>query len=164
MPCSTLSTPANATIVLESDGSTTKAVFECDFGSTLKGERTVSCRADGTWDFTEPTCGMLSRDKTCLVGFLMMWLTLQFHGISCIGIICCLGAQWLSDRVSDSGAKGRGFETYLLCVVSLSKTLYSLKVLVIPRKRWLCPDMTETLLTGTLSLTTKQKQKYLLSI
>ena len=29
---------------------------------------------------------------------------------------------------------------------------YSLKVLVIPRKRWLRPDMTEKLLTGTLNL------------
>ena len=28
-------------------------------------------------------------------------------------------------------------------------TFTSQKVLVIPRKRWLCPDMTEQLLTGT---------------
>ena len=40
------------------------------------------------------------------------------------------GARWLSGRVSDSGARGRGFETYLRRVVSLSKTLYSPKVLV----------------------------------
>ena len=40
------------------------------------------------------------------------------------------GARWLSGRVSDSGARGLGFETYLRCVVSLSKTLYSPKVLV----------------------------------
>ena len=40
------------------------------------------------------------------------------------------GARWLSGRVSDSGARGRGFETYRRRVVSLSKTLYSLKVLV----------------------------------
>ena len=33
-------------------------------------------------------------------------------------------------RVSDSGARGRGFETYRRRVVSLSKTLYSPKVLV----------------------------------
>ena len=39
------------------------------------------------------------------------------------------GARWLSGRVSDSGARGRGFETYRR-VVSLSKTLYSTKVLV----------------------------------
>ena len=39
-------------------------------------------------------------------------------------------ARWLSGRVSDSGARGPGFETYLRRVVSLSKTLYSPKVLV----------------------------------
>ena len=40
------------------------------------------------------------------------------------------GARWLSGRVSDSGARGRGFDTYRRRVVSLSKTLYSTKVLV----------------------------------
>ena len=44
------------------------------------------------------------------------------------------GARWLSGRVSDSGARGRGFETYLCRVVSLSKTLYSPKVLVAPSR------------------------------
>ena len=42
-------------------------------------------------------------------------------------------------------------------VVSLSKTLYSPKVLVIPRRRWLHPDMTEKLLTGTLNLNTNKQ-------
>ena len=40
------------------------------------------------------------------------------------------GARWLSGRVSDSGERGRGFDTYRRRVVSLSKTLYSPKVLV----------------------------------
>ena len=40
------------------------------------------------------------------------------------------GARWLSGRVLDSGARGGGFETYRRRVVSLSKTLYSPKVLV----------------------------------
>ena len=40
------------------------------------------------------------------------------------------GARWLSGRASDSGARGRRFETYRCRVVSLSKTLYSPKVLV----------------------------------
>ena len=43
--------------------------------------------------------------------------------------------RWLSGRGSDSEPRGRGFETYCRRVVSLSKTLYSPKVLVIPRKR-----------------------------
>ena len=42
------------------------------------------------------------------------------------------GALWLSGRASDSGARGWGFENYFRRVVSLSKTLYSPKVLVIP--------------------------------
>ena len=58
--------------------------------------------------------------------------------------------------MSDFGARGRGFKAYLHRVVSLSKTLYSPKVLVIPRKRWLHPDMTEKLLTGTLNLNTNK--------
>ena len=67
------------------------------------------------------------------------------------------GARWLSGRVSDSGARGRGFETYGRRVVSLSKTLYSPKVLV----NYPGSDMTEKLLTGTLSLNTnKQKLQY----
>ena len=33
------------------------------------------------------------------------------------------GARWLSGRVSDSGARGRGFETYRRRVVSFSKAL-----------------------------------------
>ena len=48
-----------------------------------------------------------------------------------------------------------GVETYLHRVVSLSKTLYSQKVLVIPRKGWLRPDITEKLLTGMLNLDKK---------
>ena len=58
--------------------------------------------------------------------------------VNCSFFLYCLygapvlfrGAQWLSGRVSDSGARGRGSETYCRRVVSLSKTLYSPKVLV----------------------------------
>ena len=75
-----------------------------------------------------------------------------------------LRPRWLSSRASDSGARGRGFETYLGRVVSLSKTSKVLiiplsnssKVLIISRKRWLRPDMTEKLLTGTFSLNTNK--------
>ena len=60
------------------------------------------------------------------------------------------------------GKRGLGFETYLRRVVSLSKTLYSLKVLVnYPGSGGSRPDMTEKLLTGTLSLNTnKQTNKF----
>ena len=40
----------------------------------------------------------------------------------CILTICnFMGALWPSGKVSDSGARGRGFDNYLRCVVSLSK-------------------------------------------
>ena len=50
-----------------------------------------------------------------------------------------------------------GFETYLHRV--MSKTLYSPKVLVIPRKRWLRPDMTEQHRQTGLCLTWTQGYK-----
>ena len=59
-------------------------------------------------------------------------------------------ARWPSGRASDSGARGRGFDSHSgRRVVSLSKIhLPHKKVLVIPRKRLLRPDMTEKLFTG----------------
>ena len=51
-----------------------------------------------------------------------------------------------------SGARGRGFDTYFRRVVSLSKDTFTpRKGLVIPRKRWLRPDMIEKMFTGMLS-------------
>ena len=52
--------------------------------------------------------------------------------------------------------RGQGFETNLRHVVSLSKTFYHPKVLVIHRNQWLRTDMTEKLLTGMLSLNTNK--------
>ena len=57
-------------------------------------------------------------------------------------------------NASDSGSRGRGFESHtgqtVLC--PLARRIYFPKVLVIPRKRWLCPNMTEKLFTGTLRI------------
>ena len=55
--------------------------------------------------------------------------------------------------------RGRRFETYLRRFVFLSKTFKSLKVLVMLRKRWFRPEMTEIFLTWTLSLN-KNKQTF----
>ena len=61
------------------------------------------------------------------------------------------GGRRPSGRASDSGERGREFDTYFRRVVSLSKDTFTpRKVLVIPRKGWLRPDMTERLFTGTL--------------
>ena len=62
-------------------------------------------------------------------------------------------AWWLINA-SDSGSRGRGFEPHsgqtVLCPEA--RHIYSQKVLVIPRKRWLSPNMTEKLFSWTLSI------------
>ena len=60
-------------------------------------------------------------------------------------------ARWPNGRASDSGARGRGSDPHSgYRVVSLSKIHLPLKkVLVIPRKRWLRPNMTKKLPTWT---------------
>ena len=64
-------------------------------------------------------------------------------------------------NTSDSGFRGRGFEPHSgRRVVSLSKTYLPPKVLVIPRKRWLHPNMTEKLFTGTLSIKPNQTKTF----
>ena len=55
-------------------------------------------------------------------------------------------AWWPSGRASDSGARGQCFDPHSgRRVVRFT----SQKVLVILRKQWLCPDMTEKSLTWT---------------
>ena len=62
---------------------------------------------------------------------------------------CKSEARWPSGRASDREVVG--FDPHSgRRLVSLSKIhLPPKKVLVIPRKQWLHPDMTEKLLTGT---------------
>ena len=51
------------------------------------------------------------------------------------------------------------------CILKQDRpTFTSQKVLVIPRKRWLRPNMTEKLFTGSLSIKTKPKPNYPLLI
>ena len=57
-------------------------------------------------------------------------------------------------NASDSGSRGRRFEPHsgqtVLC--PRARRISSPKVLVIPRKRWPRPNMTEKLFTGTLRI------------
>ena len=56
-------------------------------------------------------------------------------------------------RASDSGARGRGsILTRFTVLCPWARHIYLPKVLVIPRKRWLRPNMTEKLFTGTLRI------------
>ena len=72
-----------------------------------------------------------------------------------------LGVRWRSGRASDSASRGLGFDAHRRHrIVSLSKTKLP-TVLVKPRKCWLRPDMTEKMLTGTLSLNTNKSIQFL---
>ena len=57
-------------------------------------------------------------------------------------------------NASDSGSRGRGFEPRsgqtVLC--PCARRIHSPKVLVMPRKRWLRPNITEKLFTGMLRI------------
>ena len=57
-------------------------------------------------------------------------------------------------NASDSGSRGRGSSPTRVkpCCVLEQATIILQKVLVIPRKRWLRPNMTEKLFTGTLRI------------
>ena len=80
---------------------------------------------------------ILDRQPFCTVS---TWLTKQVQ---------IREAPWPSGRASDIGARGRGFVPYSARCILEQDTFTSQKVLVIPRKRWLRPDMTEKLLTET---------------
>ena len=62
-------------------------------------------------------------------------------------------------KASDLESRSLGFDPHMRHrIVSLSKTHELPKVLDKPSKRWLRPNMTEQLLTGTLSLNTNKKK------
>ena len=64
------------------------------------------------------------------------------------------GARWPNGRVSDTGARG-----HPPCCVLEPSHIYSQKVLGIHGKRWILPDVSENLLTGTLSINTNEQTK-----
>ena len=65
-------------------------------------------------------------------------------------------------NASDSGSRGRRFEPHWVkpCSVLEQGTFTPKKVLIIPRKRWLRPNMTEKLFTGTLRINQPTNQPY----
>ena len=66
-------------------------------------------------------------------------------------------------NASDSGSRGRGSSPTRVkrCCVLEQGTLTPPKVLVIPRKRWLRPNMTEKLFTGTLRINQSTNQQHM---
>ena len=71
-------------------------------------------------------------------------------------------ARQPSGRAADSRARGRGsILTQVAVFVLEQNTLSSKKVLVIPRKRWLCPDMTKNVYWDVNQNRNKTKHKTL---
>ena len=72
----------------------------------------------------------------------------------------CFGTgSGLVVRASDSGGRGQGFNTP--CCVLEQDTFTPLKVLVEPRKQWVCPDMAKKLFTGMLSQNESKQKKHI---
>ena len=63
-------------------------------------------------------------------------------------------------NTSDTGSRGRwgSSPSWIAVLCPCARYIYPPKLLVIPRKRWLRPNMTEKLFTGTLSLKKNQNQ------
>ncbi|WAQ98163.1 SVEP1-like protein, partial [Mya arenaria] len=54
--CTTLTSPINGNMHLQTDGAVTTATFTCSLGYSLSGQSEVTCQNDGSWDAPEPTC------------------------------------------------------------------------------------------------------------
>lgn len=55
--CESLDTTSGGEISFGTDGQTTTATYSCEAGYTISGTSPLTCRSDGTWDFTAATCG-----------------------------------------------------------------------------------------------------------
>ena len=74
--------------------------------------------------------GGIFKSMNCAIFSCICSKLVKYICKSCGNTFLVGGARWLSGRVSDSGARGPGFEIYRRRVVSLSRTLNSPKVLV----------------------------------
>ena len=72
-------------------------------------------------------------------------------------------AWWLMPRTPDPEVGGSSPTWVKPCCVLEQGTFTPQKVLVIPRKRWLRPNMTEKLFTGTLRINQPTDQPNLLA-
>ncbi|XP_060586067.1 sushi, von Willebrand factor type A, EGF and pentraxin domain-containing protein 1-like [Ruditapes philippinarum] len=54
--CDTLSTPSGGTVTVSTNGVNTQVAYTCNTGYTLNGVSIITCRSDGSWDFTQPSC------------------------------------------------------------------------------------------------------------
>ena len=55
--CQTLPNVAGGSVELVSTGTITQGNFSCDVGYTMNGVSILTCRSDGSWDLSPPSCG-----------------------------------------------------------------------------------------------------------
>ncbi|XP_052281318.1 sushi, von Willebrand factor type A, EGF and pentraxin domain-containing protein 1-like [Dreissena polymorpha] len=70
--CKTLSTTSGGSVTLSTNGLETRASFSCDLGYTLSGDVAITCRGDGTWDFSQPQCVQCTTSPTIASGYVTM--------------------------------------------------------------------------------------------
>ena len=56
--CPDLQSPNSGAINISSDGSLSRALFDCLPGYEVDGEKELTCQSNGKWDFAAPLCGM----------------------------------------------------------------------------------------------------------
>ena len=54
--CDALQNVVGGSVQLKTDGIMTVAELNCDDGYSMAGDSTLTCRNDGTWNMSQPTC------------------------------------------------------------------------------------------------------------
>ncbi|XP_045206696.2 CUB and sushi domain-containing protein 1-like [Mercenaria mercenaria] len=90
--CSALSSPSSGTVDLYSENSVTKANFSCESGYSLSGASILTCRTDGSWDFTEPVCAKCTDLQTVNAGTINVYS----DGLSTFASVSCASDYYLN--------------------------------------------------------------------
>ena len=69
--CPTLDSPASGAMTLNTDGTTSTAMFTCFVGYHLKGMETLTCDSSGVWTDFEPVCSKL---QLCYAAFTFYFI------------------------------------------------------------------------------------------
>lgn len=62
--CAAIDSLSSGVISIITNGSATRASFDCDPGYNLRGMSDITCSADGTWETSFPFCSMLYKRIT----------------------------------------------------------------------------------------------------
>ena len=54
--CDALDNLNGGSVSMTTDGSETQAIFSCGTGYSMNGGSVLTCRSDGSWDVSPPSC------------------------------------------------------------------------------------------------------------